>query len=77
MDIYSESRKLADALSNYKEDSISQEILDTINYSSTGTEIVMKLRFYLNELLRNNFYDDTEIAGLAKKILTEINQIMN
>lgn len=76
MDIYSESQKLAEVLIEYNDSSISNKILDAINYSSTGTEILMKLRFCLNELLASNTYNNPEISELAKNILMEINKLL-
>ena len=77
MDIITESQKLVEVLSRYNESSISSKILDAINYSSTGTEMLMKLRFYLNELLDINSFNSPEISELAKKILIEINTCLN
>lgn len=77
MDIYVESRKLAEILRKHNDSTISNNILDAIDYSSTGTEILMKLRCCLNELLANNSFKNTEISELARKILVEINLFLN
>lgn len=77
MDIYRESRKLAEILSKHNDSPISNNILDAINYSSTGTEILIKLRWCLNELLANDSFNNPEIPELAKKILVEINIFLN
>lgn len=72
-DIYTASRKISIILKKKGFNEESENIIDAIEYSSTATEILMKIRFFLKEIdiNKNNF--SIEEIDLVKEILNEIN----
>lgn len=70
-DIYTESRKLATILEIQGLHQYHETIIDAIEYSSTATEILMKLRFILKNI--NNSILDESDEKLIENILSHIN----
>ena len=77
MDIYEVSIKLAENLNKFGYQFISQEVLDAINYSSTGTEALMRIRFFLKEFLDNGVDINLLLLERAKNLLNKINAIID
>ncbi len=76
MDIYDNSIKLAEKVKGYNSDYY-QQILDSVYYSSTGSESLMKLRFYLNEIINDKkLNNNDEIVFIAKEIILNIDKMM-
>lgn len=71
IDIYTESRKLAAILEAKGLHQYHETIIDAIEYSSTATEILMKLRFILKSI--NNSTLDESDRELIDEILNHIN----
>lgn len=73
-DIYSETKKLAILLNNapLSNKEIATELTDSIDYSATSGEALMKLKYYLGELLSNKEKYNNEQVNLASDIYNEI-----
>ncbi|WP_368869802.1 hypothetical protein [Proteus mirabilis] len=59
IDIYTESRRLAAVLEAKGLHQYNENIVDAIEYSSTATEILMKLRFILKNI-NNSKLDESD-----------------
>lgn len=78
MEIYDNSIKLAEIVKEYNcNNDYYQKILDAVYCISTGSESLMKLRFYLDEILKDKkLNNNDEIVLLTKEIILNINKIM-
>ncbi|CND49700.1 hypothetical protein [Yersinia pseudotuberculosis] len=72
-DIYTDSKKLAVILEKKGLHFYYESIVDAIEYSSTATEILMKLRFILKEIDIDNSKLNKIDKDLIKEILNKIN----
>ncbi|BFI43930.1 hypothetical protein KD5_03580 [Yersinia pseudotuberculosis] len=72
-DIYTDSKKLAVILEKKGLHFYCESIVDAIEYSSTATEILMKLRFILKEIDIDNSKLNKIDKDLIKEILNKIN----
>ncbi|CND51341.1 hypothetical protein [Yersinia pseudotuberculosis] len=72
-DIYADSRELAVILEKKGLHFYHENIIDAIEYSSTATEILMKLRFILKKIDIDNSKLNKSDKNLIEKILNEIN----
>jgi hypothetical protein len=70
-DLYKLSRELAKELTDLGYENISEEIENLISGGSTGTEILMGLRWKFSQFLENKKSD------LPKELRTEINKLIN
>jgi hypothetical protein len=77
MDIYKESINLAENLNKYGHQVISQEIFDAINYSSTGTEALMRIRFVLKDFLGRDVGSNFQLLERVKNVLNKINAMID
>lgn len=73
-DIYSRSRKLATELEEQSVNNagLAQEITDSIDYSATSSEALMKLKFHINKVVSNPDKYSSKLVELAKDIENEI-----
>jgi hypothetical protein len=55
---------------------LSEKLSDAIHYSSTGTELLMKVRYYLQLFLKENNRISTKDIFLIKEIIAEINILL-
>ncbi|CNC64748.1 hypothetical protein ACILPN_06665 [Yersinia wautersii] len=72
-DIYTDSKKLAVILDKKGLHFYYENIIDAIEYSSTATETLMKLRFVLKEIDIDNSNLNKSDKGLIEEILNKIN----
>ncbi|WP_445493699.1 hypothetical protein [Photorhabdus sp. SF281] len=72
-DIYAQSRRLATLMKDKGFLNISQDITNSIEYSSTATEILMKIRFIFKEIDINDKRFSVDEINLIKEISNEIN----
>ena len=77
MDIYKESINLAENLNKYGHQVISQEIFYAINYSSTGTEALMRIRFVLKDFLGHDVDSNFQLLERVKNVLNKINAMID
>ena len=75
-DIYFLSKQLAKAIAEkYGEgDVLSQGIIDAIDYGNSSGEILMKVRFFLREFVKNS--NDAELVQAAKAIIDDISLLI-
>ncbi|ETS33648.1 MULTISPECIES: hypothetical protein [Photorhabdus] len=73
-DIYAQSKILAILMKDNGMLNISQDITSSIEYSSTATEILMKIRFILKKIDMNDKRFSVDEINLIKEILNEINK---
>ncbi|MQL46519.1 hypothetical protein GEA64_00270 [Photorhabdus khanii] len=73
-DIYAQSKILAIFMKDNGMLNISQDITSSIEYSSTATEILMKIRFILKKIDMNDKRFSVDEINLIKEILNEINK---
>lgn len=73
-DIYFETKKLATILKNasISNKEIATELTDSIDYSATSGEALMKLKYYLGKLLSNKEKYNKEQISLASDIYNDI-----
>ena len=72
MDLYKETDHLINILKQKGHTEIATQLSDGIRYSAIGTEILMKIKHHLNEILKTpQSYDET-IVSLAKSIENRI-----
>ena len=55
---------------------LAESINDAIDYSSTGTEILMKLRFYLNKCIEKETYNDKNMIPIILELHDYINKLL-
>jgi hypothetical protein len=55
---------------------LSKKLSDTIHYSSTGTELLMKARYYLQSYTRECVAIECEEFYLIKKVIEDINVLL-
>ena len=55
---------------------LSEKLSDAIHYSSTGTELLMKSKYYLQFFIKENITISTEDLSLIKKVIAEINILL-
>lgn len=72
--IYDEVRTLTHELENTGNGSLIPNILDSIDFSPTSTETLIKIRFYLSQVNESNL--DNHIVEKLKKIESEINKLL-
>ena len=77
MDIYKESINLAENLNKYGHQVISQEIFDAINYSFTGTEALMRIKFVLKDFLGHDVDSNFQLLERVKNVLNKINAMID
>lgn len=75
-DIYADSRKLAIILDNKGLHIYHDNIIDAIDYSSTATEILMKLRFILKSINMSDSKLSESDKKLTEQILVQINNAL-
>ncbi|AIU71834.1 hypothetical protein AT03_05135 [Hafnia alvei FB1] len=72
--IYDEVRELTHELENTGNDSLISSILDSIDFSSTSTEALFKIRFYLSQINKGHLNNYT--TEKVTKIENEINKLL-
>jgi hypothetical protein len=55
---------------------LSEKLSDTIRYSSTGTELLMKARYYLQLFIKENITISNDDLCSVKKVIDEINILL-
>ena len=75
-DIYAEARSLERDLDARGMHEWSQRIEDVIAGGSTSTEILMGLRWTLDQLLNSLPNLDADVAGRIRQLLTALNELL-
>lgn len=67
--IYQDVKSLAFEIKNAGEDEIYQSIMDAIDFSSTATEALLKIKYFLSKVNGKNYNNiSTEIIRIEKEI---------
>ena len=72
MDLYKETDHLINILKQKGHTEKAKQLSDSIRYSAIGTEILMKIKHHLNEILKTPQNYDETIVSLAKSIENRI-----
>lgn len=72
--IYDEVRTLTHELENSGNHSLIQNILDSIDFSSTSAEALFKIRFHLSQINETNL--NNHIIEKIRKIESKINTLL-
>ena len=72
MDLHEETDFLVKILKQKGHTEIATRLSDSIKYSAIGTEILMKIKYLLNEILKTPQNYDETIVSLAKSIENRI-----
>jgi len=67
---YSDIRALIQRLKNADNKNVGENIEEAINFSSTSTEILLKLRFYLTQINIDNLNQEIliEVEGMKNQV---------
>lgn len=77
-DIYSKAKQLAILLRNESigDSDLAGDITDAIDYSATSDEILMKLKYYLSQILSDRSKYSSELISLASSIYSDVLQLI-
>jgi len=77
-DIYSKAKQLAILLRNESigDSDLAGDITDAIDYSATSDEILMKLKYYLSQILFDRSKYSSELISLASSIYSDVLQLI-
>ncbi|MGY2798777.1 hypothetical protein ACVWV0_002953 [Ewingella americana] len=73
-DIYSKAKQLAILLRNESigDSDLAGDITDAIDYSATSGEMLMKLKYYLSQILSDRSKYSSELISLASSIYSDV-----
>ncbi len=72
-DVIDNAKDIAKDLNELGYSDLAQEITDSIKFSSTGTELFMKLRWNLDNILKEQKKIDRNIRNKIKNLINDIN----
>ena len=77
-DIYSKAKKLVILLRSESigDSDLTGDITDALDYSATSDEILMKLKYYLSQILSDRSKYSSELISLASSIYSDVLQII-
>jgi len=77
-DIYSKAKKLVILLRSESigDSDLAGDITDAIDYSATSDEILMKLKYYLSQILSDRSKYSSELISLASSIYSDVLQLI-
>ena len=77
-DIYSKAKKLVILLRSESigDSELAGDITDAIDYSATSGEMLMKLKYYLSQILSDRSKYSSELISLASSIYSDVLQLI-